>query len=156
MRNPNTNRNRRPRPTLLADPDAPEVEGRAGTSVSTEDLHLLDLADLSYAAAAEVLGVPISCARAQDLVQSHLDGELDDGPERTRLLAHFEMCRRCGVEAEIYERIRAALGADPPPESVDRLEAPRPSLGSRSRLQRVTAVRSSRRQFLGTDDRLPA
>ena len=84
VRNTNINRNRRQRPTLLDDPDAPEVEGRAGTSLSTEDVYLdgtfdaaveaslaglapdarrvielVDLADLSYAEAAEVLDIPI-------------------------------------------------------------------------------------------------
>ncbi len=63
----------------------------------------------------------ISCARVQDLVQSYIDGELEDGPERERLVAHLEMCRLCGVEAETYERIKASLAADPPPESLDRL-----------------------------------
>ena len=63
----------------------------------------------------------ISCARVQDLVQSYLDGELDDGPERDRLIAHLDMCRLCGVEAETYERIKASLAAATPPESVDRL-----------------------------------
>ena len=53
----------------------------------------------------------ISCARVQDLVQSYIDGELEDGPERERLVAHLEMCRLCGVEAETYERIKDALGA---------------------------------------------
>jgi RNA polymerase sigma-70 factor (ECF subfamily) len=84
VRNTNINRNRRQRPTLLDDPDAPEVKGQAGTSLSTEDaylegtfdasveaslaalapdalrvIELVDLAGLSYADAAEVLGVPI-------------------------------------------------------------------------------------------------
>ena len=63
----------------------------------------------------------ISCARVQDLVQSYLDGELETGPERDHLVAHLEMCRLCGVEAETYERIKASLAADPPPESVGRL-----------------------------------
>ena len=63
----------------------------------------------------------ISCARVQDLVQSYIDGELEDGPERERLVAHLEMCRLCGVEAETYERIKASLAADSPPESLDRL-----------------------------------
>jgi len=69
---------------LLDDPDALEVEGRAGTSISTEDLYLagtfdasvqaslaglapdalrvvelVDLGGLSYAETAEVLGVPV-------------------------------------------------------------------------------------------------
>lgn len=63
----------------------------------------------------------ISCARVQDLVQAYLDGELETGPERERLIAHLEMCRLCGVEAETYERIKASLATDPPPESVGRL-----------------------------------
>ena len=84
VRNTNINRNRRQRPALLDDPDAPEVERRAGLSVSTEDVYLdstfdasveaslaglapdalrvvelVDLAGLSYLEAAEVLGVPV-------------------------------------------------------------------------------------------------
>jgi RNA polymerase sigma-70 factor (ECF subfamily) len=84
VRNTNINRNRRRRPTLLDDPNAPETEARAGASVSTEDAYLagtfdasveaslaglapdarrvvelVDLTGLSYAEAAEVLGVPI-------------------------------------------------------------------------------------------------
>jgi anti-sigma factor RsiW len=63
----------------------------------------------------------ISCARVQELVQAYLDGELEDGPERDRLVAHLDRCRPCGVEAEIYERIKASLAPDPPASSVDRL-----------------------------------
>jgi anti-sigma factor RsiW len=62
-----------------------------------------------------------SCARVQDLVQSYLDGELEEGPERAQLVAHLEMCRLCGVEVETYERIKASLTTPPPPGSVDRL-----------------------------------
>jgi RNA polymerase sigma-70 factor (ECF subfamily) len=84
VRNANINRNRRQRPSLLTDPDAPEQQGQAPTSHSTEDVYLdgtfdaavagalaalspdarqvvelVDLAGLSYAEAAEVLGVPV-------------------------------------------------------------------------------------------------
>ncbi len=84
VRNTNINRNRRQRPTLLDDPDAPELESQAAASVSTEEaylagtfdasveaslaglapdarrvIELVDLAGLSYAEAAEVLDVPI-------------------------------------------------------------------------------------------------
>lgn len=65
----------------------------------------------------------ISCARVHDLVQSYLDGELEDGPERDRLIEHLDRCRPCGVEAETYERIKAALSGRPPAASVDRLTA---------------------------------
>jgi anti-sigma factor RsiW len=63
----------------------------------------------------------ISCAQVQALVQSYLDGELPDGPDRDRLVAHLDRCRPCGVEAETYERIKASLSADVPAESLERL-----------------------------------
>jgi len=84
VRNTHISRNRKRRPGLLADPDAPEVEQRAGAVPGVEDQYLdttfdaaveaalrdssedareviglVDLADLSYAEAAEVLGVPV-------------------------------------------------------------------------------------------------
>ena len=71
----------------------------------------------------------ISCARVHDLVQSYLDGELEEGPERDRLIEHLDRCRPCGVEAETYERIKAALSDPPPPASVDRLTAYAASIG---------------------------
>jgi hypothetical protein len=42
----------------------------------------------------------------------------------TRIEAHLEQCRRCGMEAETYAQIKAALAAhrpDVPAESIDRL-----------------------------------
>jgi hypothetical protein len=63
----------------------------------------------------------ISCARVRELVQAYLDGELEEGPERDRLVEHLERCRPCGVEAETYERIKAALTAAPPAGSLERL-----------------------------------
>jgi RNA polymerase sigma-70 factor, ECF subfamily len=84
VRNTHINRNRRRRPALLDDPDAPEVDGQAGTGASSEDAYLdgtfdgaveaalralppdalrvvelVDLAGLSYAEAAEVLDIPV-------------------------------------------------------------------------------------------------
>jgi hypothetical protein len=64
----------------------------------------------------------ISCARVQDLVQSYLDGELETGPERDRLIAHLDLCRPCGVEADTYERIKESLGAPAPADAVERLK----------------------------------
>jgi hypothetical protein len=63
----------------------------------------------------------ISCAEVHELVQSELDGELPEGPKRDRLIAHLERCRPCGVEAEVYERIKASLAAEPPSGSIARL-----------------------------------
>lgn len=62
----------------------------------------------------------ISCRRVRKLVQSYLDGELD-GPDRDRLRAHLDRCPACGVEAETYRAIKAALVPDVPVEAVDRL-----------------------------------
>ena len=66
---------------------------------------------------------PMSCAQVASLLQQYLDGELS-GPRVGRLAIHLEDCRRCGLEADAYERIKHALGSsvDPvPQEMVDRL-----------------------------------
>lgn len=62
----------------------------------------------------------LSCRQVQQLVQSYLDGELH-GPEVDKLTAHLHQCERCGVEAETYRRIKAALGSPAPPRTIDRL-----------------------------------
>jgi len=65
----------------------------------------------------------MSCHQVGEVLQQYLDGEID--AERAgRIEAHLDECRRCGMEAETYERIRATLAAqrpDVPAESVDRL-----------------------------------
>lgn len=65
----------------------------------------------------------VSCAHVQDLVQSYLDGELPEGPDRDRLVAHLDRCRMCGVEAATYERIKASLAGEAPSGTVGRLTA---------------------------------
>lgn len=65
---------------------------------------------------------PMDCARVGEVLQSYLDGELDD--DTAPLVAeHLEMCRRCGLEASVYTDVRDALAnrVAPPEESVDRL-----------------------------------
>lgn len=84
VRNTHINRNRRQRPVLLDDPDAPETSGRDPVSGSVEDdyidrtfdtaiavslqnlsddarrvIELVDIAGLSYAEAADELQVPV-------------------------------------------------------------------------------------------------
>lgn len=66
---------------------------------------------------------PMSCDEVGRWLQHHLDGELDER-RSARLVAHLDDCRRCGLEAETYERIKLALAArqDPmPTASLDRL-----------------------------------
>ena len=48
------------------------------------------------------------CLRTVRVLQSYLDGALDELPAR-RVADHLEACRRCGLEAEIYRAIKASL-----------------------------------------------
>jgi len=50
----------------------------------------------------------MTCGEVGEWLQHYLDGELDDGRSE-RLAAHLEDCRRCGLEADTYERIKHAL-----------------------------------------------
>lgn len=65
----------------------------------------------------------LDCHAVGELLQQYLDGEID--AERGELIhAHLDDCRRCGLEAETYDRIKhtlAAQRADVPQESIDRL-----------------------------------
>jgi anti-sigma factor RsiW len=65
----------------------------------------------------------MSCAEVGKWLQHHLDGELDEG-RSTRLVAHLDDCRRCGLEAETYARIKHSLvdsRSSLPEESLARL-----------------------------------
>jgi len=67
----------------------------------------------------------MDCHQVGELLQHYLDGHIDADRAR-RIEAHLEECRRCGMEAETYERIKATLAAhrpEVPAESVDRLRA---------------------------------
>ncbi|MEU3177256.1 zf-HC2 domain-containing protein [Streptomyces albidoflavus] len=58
------------------------------------------------------------------LLQSYLDGETDEASAR-RVAAHLEDCRRCGLEASVYQEIRSALArrTEPDSQTVERLHA---------------------------------
>lgn len=65
----------------------------------------------------------IDCHQVGKLLQQYLDGHIDAG-RAARIEAHLEDCRRCGMEADTYERIKTTLAAQRPhmaPESIDRL-----------------------------------
>ncbi|MDZ7678836.1 MAG: zf-HC2 domain-containing protein [Acidimicrobiales bacterium] len=68
-------------------------------------------------------GVQMDCHQVGKLLQRYLDGHID--PDRAELIAdHLEECRRCGLEAETYERIKTSLAthcAEVPQDAVDRL-----------------------------------
>ena len=66
-----------------------------------------------------------SCAEVAQVLQSYLDGHVDDLTAR-RVSDHLEHCRRCGLEAETYQAIKAALskpGREVDSETLERLKA---------------------------------
>lgn len=70
-------------------------------------------------------GQEATCAEVAEVLQSYLDGHVDDLTAR-RVRRHLEHCRRCGLEAETYEAIKDALarrGHDVDAQSLDRLRA---------------------------------
>ena len=54
----------------------------------------------------------LTCAEVAEVLQSYLDDELDDHTAR-KGHDHLEHCRRCGMEAHIYEELKAALQRGP-------------------------------------------
>jgi anti-sigma factor RsiW len=48
------------------------------------------------------------CHEVARLLQGYLDRELD-AADVARVAEHLEVCRRCGLAAETYEEIKAAL-----------------------------------------------
>jgi anti-sigma factor RsiW len=66
----------------------------------------------------------MSCLRAGRILQSHLDGELDEVTAR-RVAAHVAECRRCGLEVAVYREIKDSLTRKTPPsdEALSRLMA---------------------------------
>jgi predicted anti-sigma-YlaC factor YlaD len=66
---------------------------------------------------------PMDCEEVAALLQHYLDGHVD-AERADRIAAHLEDCRRCGLEAEAYERIKVTLAAhrpDVPADSMERL-----------------------------------
>lgn len=70
------------------------------------------------------MGDQLSCPEVGRLLQRFLDGELDDEAEVEMLSEHLDECKRCGLEADTYRKIKSALAgrsAPVPQESVERL-----------------------------------
>ena len=71
-------------------------------------------------------GVALSCPEVGRLLQRFLDGELNDDAEIEMLSEHLDECKRCGLEADTYRKIKEALASrriPVPLESVERLRA---------------------------------
>jgi anti-sigma factor RsiW len=54
----------------------------------------------------------LSCHQVGEVLQTYLDRELDDGTA-AKVAAHLEDCRRCGLELETYEALKASLQRGP-------------------------------------------
>jgi anti-sigma factor (TIGR02949 family) len=52
--------------------------------------------------------VALSCHEVAKVLQSFLDQEVDEHTAG-QVAAHLEMCRRCGLEADVYGEIKASL-----------------------------------------------
>ncbi len=68
---------------------------------------------------------PLSCRQVGKVLQSFLDGETDDAT-RALVADHLEDCRRCGLGADTYLQIKAALArsaTEPSPEALERLRS---------------------------------
>ena len=63
------------------------------------------------------------CMATMRVLQTYLDGALDEVAAR-RVAEHLEDCRRCGLEAEVYQEIKTALGGQDrtvDPRAIERL-----------------------------------
>jgi anti-sigma factor (TIGR02949 family) len=63
------------------------------------------------------------CHEVGRVLQAYLDGEVDEATAR-RVAPHLDACRRCGLEAEVYENIKTALASHAPrvdPATIERL-----------------------------------
>lgn len=66
-----------------------------------------------------------SCAEVARVLQTYLDGQVDDLTAR-RVGRHLDHCRRCGLESETYMAIKDALSRrshDVDPAALDRLRS---------------------------------
>lgn len=66
---------------------------------------------------------PMTCHQVGAVLQRYLDGEID-AVTATRIAAHLDVCRDCGMEAETYERIKSTLATrrtELPADAVARL-----------------------------------
>ncbi|MBW3547986.1 MAG: zf-HC2 domain-containing protein [Actinobacteria bacterium] len=64
----------------------------------------------------------LACEAVVELVQLYLDGATDDLTSE-EVGHHLDMCRRCGLQADVYLQIKATLAANRPvpDDAVERL-----------------------------------
>ncbi|MFG2569815.1 anti-sigma factor family protein [Streptomyces sp. NPDC048567] len=66
----------------------------------------------------------MNCLQVARVLQSYLDGETDEKTAR-RVAVHLNDCRRCGLEASVYQEIHSALARRTSPDrgAMERLHA---------------------------------
>ena len=67
----------------------------------------------------------LTCHQVAAVLQEYLDKELD-AAEVPRVLEHLEQCKDCGLEADLYERIKGSLHEHqqaPDTDSMSRIRA---------------------------------
>lgn len=67
----------------------------------------------------------LDCIRVNRVLQSYLDGELDDEHGAQMVARHLQACRRCGLAADSIQTLKervARLRREPSPEQVQRIE----------------------------------
>ncbi len=77
----------------------------------------------------------IECMRVGGLLQSYLDGELDDEQGAGLVARHLEACERCGMAADRIVALKShvkRLRRDPDPEQVERIQQVIDHLSERS------------------------
>jgi len=65
------------------------------------------------------------CRKAGRALQSYLDGQVDEITAQ-RVSRHLEACRRCGLEAHVYDELKQALArcaTDLDPAAVERVNS---------------------------------
>ena len=72
-----------------------------------------------------IFGRGMTCAQVEAVLQQYLDEELE-ASQVPRVLKHLEACRDCGLEAEMYVRIKDSLRSHqqaPTDDSMTRIRA---------------------------------
>jgi anti-sigma factor RsiW len=67
------------------------------------------------------LSEPADCRQVARVVQRHIDGELD-GEAAEAVARHLEMCRKCGLDAETYRRLKRQISGLHEPVDADAVE----------------------------------
>ncbi len=63
---------------------------------------------------------PLACEKVAEVLQQYLDDQADDDLAH-RISAHLDDCRRCGLEADTYRRIKRSLACHRGPVPDDTL-----------------------------------